>query len=161
MVGLNSDPTANANYTSIDYCWYLQSGGSLVIYENGSSISSISGHTKYADGDEFRIEYSGGNIRYYHNGVLCRTVARTIGSPLYADCSFYNGGSIRDVEFGSIPYYVLNSNYATTSGSCSGNAATATNASSAGDADKLDGVHYQNILERHYSGSGSSGTATG
>lgn len=98
------------------------------MYENGSSISSISGHTTYADGDEFRIEYSGGNVRYYHNGVLCRTVARTIGSPLYADCSFYNSGSIRDVEFGPIPYYVLNSNYATISGSCSGNAATATNA---------------------------------
>ena len=55
----------------------------------------------------------------------------------------------------------LSVNYATSSGSCSGNAATATKASSAGDADKLDGVHYQNILERQYSGSGSSGTATG
>ena len=37
----------------------------------------------------------------------------------------------------------------------SGNAATAT------DADTLDGVHYQNILERYYSGYASSGTATG
>lgn len=55
----------------------------------------------------------------------------------------------------------LSVNYATTSGACTGNAATATNASSAGNADKLDGVHYQNILERHYSGSASSGTATG
>lgn len=42
-----------------------------------------------------------------------------------------------------------------TDSNISGNAATATNA------DKLDGVHYQNILERQYSGSGSSGTATG
>ena len=55
----------------------------------------------------------------------------------------------------------LSVNYATSSGSCSGNAATATNASSAGNADKLDGVHYQNILERYYSGYSSSGTATG
>lgn len=37
----------------------------------------------------------------------------------------------------------------------SGNAATAT------DADTLDGVHYQNILERQKSGAASSGTATG
>ena len=37
----------------------------------------------------------------------------------------------------------------------SGNAATATNA------DKLDGVHYQNILERLFSGASLSGTATG
>ena len=42
-----------------------------------------------------------------------------------------------------------------TDSNISGNAATATNA------DKLDGVHYQNILERQCSGSGSSGTATG
>lgn len=55
----------------------------------------------------------------------------------------------------------LSVNYANSSGSCSGNAATATNASSASNADKLDGVHYQNILERQCSGSGSSGTATG
>ena len=55
----------------------------------------------------------------------------------------------------------LSVNYANSSGSCSGNAATATNASSAGNADKLDGVHYQNILERFYSGYSSSGTATG
>lgn len=55
----------------------------------------------------------------------------------------------------------LSVNYATTSGSCSGNAATATNASSAGNADKLDGVHYQNILERQYSGSFEDGAAKG
>ena len=55
----------------------------------------------------------------------------------------------------------LSVNYATTSGSCSGNAATATNASSAGNADKLDGVHYQNILERQASGSFEDGAAKG
>ena len=55
----------------------------------------------------------------------------------------------------------LSVNYANSSGACTGNAATATNASSAGNADKLDGVHYQNILERYYSGYSSSGTATG
>lgn len=39
----------------------------------------------------------------------------------------------------------LSVKYATLSGSCSGNAATATNASSAGDADKLDGYHLSQI----------------
>ena len=43
----------------------------------------------------------------------------------------------------------------TLSNNISGNAATATNA------DKLDGVHYQNILERINTGYASSGTATG
>ena len=55
----------------------------------------------------------------------------------------------------------LSVNYANSSGSCSGNAATATNASSAGNADKLDGVHYQNILERQASGSFEDGAAKG
>ena len=39
----------------------------------------------------------------------------------------------------------LSVKYATLSGSCSGNAATATNASSARDADKLDGYHLSQI----------------
>lgn len=39
----------------------------------------------------------------------------------------------------------LSVNYANSSGSCSGNAATATNASSAGNADKLDGYHLSQI----------------
>ena len=43
----------------------------------------------------------------------------------------------------------------------SGNAATATKASTATNADTLNGVHYQNILERTNSGSSYSGTATG
>ena len=99
MVGLNSDPTTDASFQSIDYCWYTENGGSLCIYENGIYISSISGHTTYAVGDELIIEYSCGQVRYYHNGVLCRTVARTYGSPLYFDCSFYNAGSIENVVF--------------------------------------------------------------
>ena len=99
MVGLNSDPTTDASYQSIDYCWYTQNGGSLSIYENGTNISSISGHTAYAVGDELIVEYSCGQVRYYHNGVLCRTVARTYGSPLYFDCSLYEAGSIENVVF--------------------------------------------------------------
>ena len=99
MVGLNSDPTTDANYSSVDYCWYTQSGGGLEIYENGTGISSISGHTTYAAGDELIVEYSCGQVRYYHNGILCRTVARAYGSPLYFDCSFYQPGSIENVVF--------------------------------------------------------------
>ena len=99
MVGLNSDPTIDASYSSIDYCWYTQNGGDLEIYENGTGISSISGHTTYAAGDELIVEYSCGQVRYYHNGVLCRTVARAYGSPLYFDCSFHQPGSIENVVF--------------------------------------------------------------
>lgn len=103
MVGLDSNPTETASYNKIDYCWYTQSGGSLNIYESGTPIS-ISGHTTYTVGDEFRIEYSNGQIRYYHNGTLCRTVTRAVGDPLSFDSSFYNGGNIYAVQFGTMSH---------------------------------------------------------
>ena len=111
-VGLNSDPTTNASYSSIDYCWYLENNGNLCMYENGTKIDSTSGHTTYNAGDEFRIEYSNGYVRYFHNGTQCRSVACAIGNPLYADTSFYNEGSIRDVTFGPMSFKVPNADLA-------------------------------------------------
>lgn len=59
-----------------------------------------------------------------------------------------NGSSASYVLTGDGGHAAISSlsvNYATSSGSCSGNAATATNASIAGDADKLDGYHLSQI----------------
>jgi hypothetical protein len=87
------------------------------MYENGTSISSISGHTTYSTGDEFVVEYRNGYVRYYHNGVLCRTVSRSLGSLLYADTSFHNGGYIYDVHFDQLSsiMYSYESQYASKS----------------------------------------------
>jgi hypothetical protein len=87
MVGINSDPTANSSYTSIDYCFYIQVGGSLVIYESGASIGTGRG---YAVGDELAIIYDNSNIRYYHNNELIRTVPTTSGRKFHFDSSFYD-----------------------------------------------------------------------
>lgn len=102
MFGLDNNPTQDANYNTIDYCWYMQnSGGGLSIYENGTYISSISGHTTYAAGDDLRIEYANGVVKYYHNGVCCRSVARAISGKLYVDSSFHGAsGAIYDFYFG-------------------------------------------------------------
>ena len=97
MVGLNSDPTTDASYTSIDYCWYIQSGGALCIYENGNPINVSK--TTYTTGDDFRIVYDGNYVRYYCNGTLYRSIARSVSGKLYFDSSFYNAGNIYDVEF--------------------------------------------------------------
>ena len=100
MFGLDNNPTQDANYNTIDYCWYLQNNAGLSIYENGTAISSISGHQAYAANDEFRIEYTGGTVRYYHNGVLCRSVARAISGKLYVDSSFHGAsGAVHDFMF--------------------------------------------------------------
>lgn len=100
MVGLNSDQNENASYNTIDYAWYVRNDGGLNMYENGTSINSISGHTSYSAGDEFIVEYSDGCVKYYHNGVLCRRVNRTYGTKLYLDSSFYStSGSIYGLKF--------------------------------------------------------------
>ena len=99
MAGLDSNVTESASYNTIDYCWYVQASGSLSIFESGTNIT-VTGHTTYAAGDEFKIEYSNGQIRYYHNGTLCRTVNRAVGSALAFDSSFYNGGYLYAVEYG-------------------------------------------------------------
>lgn len=101
MMGLDSNPSESVDFTSIDFCFFCQGGGSLYIFESGTQITLPAGHTTYIGGDELRIEYSGGYVRYYHNGVLVRSVARAIGNPLYLDSSFYNSGSVYDVEFGA------------------------------------------------------------
>ena len=101
MIGLNANPSESSSFTDIDYCWFCQGGGSLYIFESGTQITPPAGHTTYSGGDELRIEYSGGYVRYYHNGELVRSVARAIGNPLYLDSSFYNSGSVYDVEFGT------------------------------------------------------------
>ena len=102
MIGLDANPSEDANYNKIDYCWYIKNDGGLQIYESGTAINiSVSGHTTYAAGDEFKIEYSGNCIRYYHNAVLCREVSRAISGKLYFDSSFYQAGSIYNFDFGT------------------------------------------------------------
>lgn len=100
MFGLNTDPTANASYASIDYAWYM-AYGTAYIYENGAYINS---YGSYFTTTEFRIEYDGSNVRYYKDGSLQRTVARTNnGLQLCFDSSFYNvGGGLKKVRFGDL-----------------------------------------------------------
>jgi len=98
MFGLNSDPTTDANYTSLDYAFYC-SIGNAYIYENGTQQGSSLG--SYTTSDVFTITYDGYNVRYYKNGSVQRTVARSIGSALYFDSSFYQPSSeINSVGFG-------------------------------------------------------------
>jgi uncharacterized protein YdeI (BOF family) len=98
MFGLNSDPAIDASYTSIDYAWYFVNDNTLQIYESGAFIGS---YGTYNTSTVLNITYDGYNIRYWKNGVIQRTVARTIGNPLYLDTSFATvGASLNSVGFG-------------------------------------------------------------
>jgi phage minor structural protein len=99
MVGLNSDPTTNVSYTSIDYAMYIRGDGNVGIYENGSYITT---NGPYAIGDSFVIVYDGFSVKYYHNGNLLREKTVSPDLMLYVDTSFSSSKSsfqIYDIYF--------------------------------------------------------------
>lgn len=100
IIGLDSNPSENASWSSIDYGFYNHNDGSMEIVEGGSFIALPASHNTYAIGDELRIEYSASFVKYYHNGALIRSVYRNIGDALYLDSSFNTSGSVYDVDFG-------------------------------------------------------------
>jgi hypothetical protein len=100
MLALNSDPTTDASYVSLDYAWYIRGDGILEIYESGTAISS---YGSYTTSTVLSITYDGSNVQYWKDGVIQRTVARSTGSPLYLDSSFSTqNASLNNVQFGPI-----------------------------------------------------------
>ena len=97
MFGLNSDPTTDASFGSLDYAIYL-ANGSIQIYESNNSVYTGG---SYTTNDVFYITYDGITVRYYQNGTLLRSVARSIGSALYLDSSILTSAlAFTNVSFG-------------------------------------------------------------
>lgn len=118
MAGFDSNPSQDASYQNIDYCWYIRNDGKAEIYESNTSglITAFS----YAVGDDFRIEYDGKNVNYYHNGSLKRSVGRAVSGKLYFDSSFHgSNGCIYDFSFGpsTIATNTLSNTFTVTRGS--------------------------------------------
>lgn len=101
IFGLNSDPATDANYTGIDYSFYIVGTSSLNIRESGAAIDAVA---TVAVGDILTIIYDGDTIVYQLNGTVLRTTAARITVPLYFDCSLYtlNQSFVEDVEFGPL-----------------------------------------------------------
>ena len=102
MAGLNTDPTTNANYNTIDYCWYIANSPTVAkIYESGANI----GNYAYAitPNTVFSIEYDGVDVIYKIDGITKRTVAAPAGLKLHFDSSLYGvNASIQNITFGSL-----------------------------------------------------------
>jgi hypothetical protein len=105
MFGLNSDPTTDASYTSLDFAWYFDAG-TLRIYESSSLIATIAGG--YATSTVLAVAWDGGTVRYYRDGVVIREVVYSSASgPLFFDSSFYQVGaelnSVTFIPLGIVP----------------------------------------------------------
>lgn len=100
MVALNSDPLTNAGHWSLDYAWYLNASGTVLIFENGTNIGSFGAYTTAT---VFSISYDGVNVSYIKDGVVVHTVAAASGIALFLDSSFHGmGGAVSDVGFSSL-----------------------------------------------------------
>ncbi len=98
MFGLNTDPTTDANYTSLDYAFYANADGTLSIVENGNFLS---GFGTYSTADVFTVTYDGSAIHYLKNGVELRQVATAGGQTFYFDSSLYSTGfTLNSVQTG-------------------------------------------------------------
>jgi len=99
LVGLNTDPATDTNYTSLDYSFCLRTDGSLDLFESGTNVlDNVSGG--YDTSTVLAITYDGERVQYLRNGSVVRSVV--IGAATLAlDSSFYTpGGKIVDVKFG-------------------------------------------------------------
>ncbi|MDD2776613.1 MAG: hypothetical protein PHU06_11715 [Gallionella sp.] len=126
MFGLNSDPTTDTNYTSLDYAWYSLPTGALQIYESGVLVGSFG---TYTTTDVLAVVYEGNTIRYLKNGIAQRTVNTTAGRTFYLDTSLYNTGyTLNDIQYGV-------SNLTTTGVTLNGNSLSKTSGTTGWNAD--------------------------
>jgi len=98
VFGLNTDPTTDSSYTSIDYAWYVTEGGVPYIYESGDQIGA---YDTYNVNTIFSITYDGVYIRYLKDGAVIRSVNVGTGIKYAFDSSFYDPGAIlNNIRFG-------------------------------------------------------------
>ena len=93
MLGLNRG-SQNPAYYELDFAFYLNLAGQLLIYENGVRRGPL---TAYATGNSLRIVVEGGVVRYRRNGTLVYTSLVAPSYPLVVDTSLYDpGATLRD-----------------------------------------------------------------
>lgn len=87
MISLNTDPSTDASYTSLDLASYPYVTTQYQIYDNGSG-------TSYAAWDPTKTFYlvfgTDGTIKHYNGSTLLATVTGSAGVTRYIDLSIYS-----------------------------------------------------------------------
>jgi len=88
MIGWNTDPTNDANYTSLDYCAYPYQTSAYSVYNNGANPLSTG---VWDSTKRFYITYdTSGNIKHWNGSTLLYSVNYGTGKTVYLDSSFYS-----------------------------------------------------------------------
>ena len=109
-MGLNTDPTTNAELSSLDYSFYLVYNGTVHLRLNNTSITnpatnSTTWLSSRSANDLFTVVYNNKDVKWYHNGVLLHTVAAAADKKFYVDSSQHSIGNefvIDNVSFGPV-----------------------------------------------------------
>ena len=100
MGAINSDPTTDASFTSLDFAIFANSTGILEIYESGVSIGVVG---TFTTANVFQILYSGTTVTYLKDGIVFRTVSTSAGRTFYFDSSLsFVGAQINSISIGSV-----------------------------------------------------------
>jgi hypothetical protein len=97
--GLNTDPTTDNNWTSLDYAIYCAaSGNGLYAHESGVQSAQIG---TWAPGDVLTVAYDGSSVKYMQNGTVIRSVTVSSGKKFYFDSALYQqGATLKGIRFG-------------------------------------------------------------
>lgn len=96
IFGLNTDPSTDADWSSLDFGIVVRAGGDIEVFESGVGTGVL---TTYADGDVFTLTYDGRQVRYFKNGVSFRYRDAPADLRLYLDSSIALG-RIAGIKFG-------------------------------------------------------------
>ncbi|VXC81427.1 hypothetical protein SPHINGOT1_20139 [Sphingomonas sp. T1] len=98
MAGLNTDPTTDGGYMSLDYAWYLRDDRFVQIFESGVPAGPPF-LENYGDG-LFTLDYDGKRVRYLYGDTVLRSVEVASGKTFYFDSSIRTvGGRINQISF--------------------------------------------------------------
>lgn len=82
---------ANQGWTSIDFAFDLDNGGTIYIFESGNNRGTFG---TYATGDKLRVAIESGIVKYKKNGTVLYTSSVTPTYPLLVDTALYSFGSV-------------------------------------------------------------------
>jgi hypothetical protein len=85
-IGLNSDPSTNASFDTLDYCFVLREDGTFDLYESGSPVVASAG--TYTTLTQFDLRHDGYMVQYIVNGAVVRAVP-IVGQRFFMDSSIY------------------------------------------------------------------------
>ncbi|WP_335309383.1 hypothetical protein [Sphingomonas phyllosphaerae] len=97
MAGLNTDPTTDSSYTSLDYAWYIRDNGKSSIWENGEARADFG---YYSTDTQYQVSYDGTSVAYYLDGIEARRINHGANALFYFDSSFSTpDGRLYDIDF--------------------------------------------------------------